>query len=386
MNVVLEAQHLVGYAQPRGIGYYTLNLYRELLRRKTFDYQLTFFDYKREMQSYLRTEKYFSEYGVPIHECNTLDYRVASRDDSVFEQHSYNEYTNAYGDVFHFTSFISIPPVLKGKMVVTVHDLNWITYPLTIVTPKTRAAFETGLERLNHIKPIVITDSVSSKSEILEYTDIKEENINVIDLSYDEKENFPDKQSNSTYLSELGVNGEYLLFVGGIESKKNLVRLVDAFDRVAEKNHDLYLVLCGRTAHEDPTPIIERIGSSRFADRIIMTGYVDADTKRLLYSNALGFVFISICEGFGLPLLEAMACGCPVITSNVTSLPEVAGEACILVDPYDVDQIFNEIDRLVSSAALREDMIRKGFEQCKKYSWAKAAEQTEKVYRLAAES
>ena len=129
--------------------------------------------------------------------------------------------------------------------------------------------------------------------------------------------------------------------------------------------------------------IIEKISSSSSSSRIIMCGYVTNEQKRALMSGALVFVFPSLYDGFGLPVLEAMACGCPVITSNASSLPEVAGDAGILVNPLDIEQIASEIERVINSDSLRAELRKKGFEQSKLFSWDKTAEKTEEIYRIA---
>ena len=140
-------------------------------------------------------------------------------------------------------------------------------------------------------------------------------------------------------------------------------------------------MLAGKPTWDDPAPIYQSIENSPFRDRIITPGYIDTDTKRILYSNALGLVFPSVCEGFGVPVLEAMACGCPVITAGNTSLPEVGGDAVIYVNAGETDQIAFEMERVVSSESLRNELRGKGFEQAKKFSWDKAAEQVERVYK-----
>jgi len=379
MKIVIEAQHAIEPKQPRGIGVYSIQLIRALLRRNKHDYSLTSFDFRGENENRLRARQYFGEFNVPFYECTDLDYRIAIREEYVYENRSYNYYTGAEGDIFHFLNFNTIPTNINGKMLVTIHDLNWIGYEegtSPIVLPLLKKSFD----RVKRIQPNIIAVSNSARDEILQYSDIPRENIHVVYQAYEEDSLFPDKNKDKVK-SILGGGYEYLFFVGAFERKKNIVRIVKAFEQIAEKYKELRLVLAGRPSWDDSSSIYQAIKDSPFTDRIITPGYVDTDTKRLLYSNALGLVFPSICEGFGIPVLEAMACGCPVITADNTSLPEVGGEAVIYVNALDTEQLAFEMGRLVSSESMRKNLQIKGFEQAKKFSWDKTAENVEKIYK-----
>lgn len=374
MKVILEAQHAVGHPQLRGVGTYSLNLIKALLRRNRFNYELSFFDYKKEMGNRSRAENFFGEYNVPFHECNELDYRIASRDESVFTEKNYNDFTNTEGDIYHFLCPVSVPTAFRGKMVVTIHDIIWETYPNT--TPEhTVELHKIAIERINRIQPFVIADSKATEKDILKFTNIPPEKIQTVYLSYDEKNMYPDKSDISNLIS-----GEYFFFVGAFEKRKNLFRVIEAFDVVAEKNKDIKLAIAGRAIWDNSNEVYNKANSSPHKDRIVFMGYVDDDAKRKLYSNAEGLVFPSVCEGFGIPVLEAMACGCPVITADNTSLPEVGGDAAIYVNAYNTEQLAYEMNHLLNSKSLREEMTKKGFIQKNKFSWDKTAEQVEKFY------
>ena len=375
MKVILEAQHAVGHVQPRGVGHYSISIIQALLRRKTFDYELTFFDKGREMGNRERAFKYFGEYGVPMRECNELDYRTASRDNGVWDIKNYNEWTGTDGDVYHFMNPISIPSKLKGKAVVTVHDMNDESH-----SEHTLSLFKTGFERIKAIKPFIITDSESSRSQVLQYTSVPAERIAVVYLSYDEDNLFPDPEPSPA------AGGRYFLYLGAFAANKNIERIVEAFNITAEKHKDIKLVLAGKPFWHKTDVIYQKIAVSPFRERITTPGYVDAETKRRLMSNAVCFLFPSLCEGFGLPVLEAMACGCPVITADNTSLPEVGGDAAVYVDAYSTEQLAFEMDRVASSVSFCEELRQKGFAQCKKFSWDKTAAETEEVYKIAAAS
>ncbi|WP_313260587.1 glycosyltransferase family 4 protein [Lacrimispora sp.] len=377
MKVILEAQHAVGHPQPRGVGHYSINLIQALLRRNMFDYELTFFDYNREVGNLERAEKYFGKFGVPFRECNDLDYRIASRDDNVWLT-SYNDWTRTRGGVYHFTSPVSIPLKLDGKMIVTIHDIIWRSHP-GMISAHASELLDMSLARIEKVQPYIIADSESARSQILEFTSVPSERISVAYLSYDEENIFPDKEK-ASYI----VEGEYLLYLGAFETNKNIVRIIKAFNSIADKYRELKLVLAGKPVWDNEywEQIKVAISNSPFNKRIVLPGYVDIETKRRLISNALCFVFPSICEGFGIPVLEAMACGCTVITADNTSLPEVGGDAVVYVNAYNEEQLAYEIERVVSSESLRKDMIVKGFVQAKRFSWEKTAGQVESVYQM----
>ncbi len=375
MKVILEAQHAVGHPELRGVGNYALNLTRALLKRGAFDYGLTLFDCNREMGNLARAERYFGEFGVPLHECCDLDYRTASRDDSVFKTRSYNDYTGTNGDLYHFMCPVSIPTNLRGKMVLTIHDMFWESNPEAI-PEHTAMLHKIATRRFNALQPHIIADSESARQEILKFSAIPDDNIDVVYLSCDEEKLYPDKAD----VSHL-IEGEYFLFIGAFEKRKNLPRIIRAFDIVAERDKDIKLAIVGKRFWADSEELSEALDASPNRDRIVFTGYVSNDEKRQLYSNARCFLFPSLAEGFGIPVLEAMACGCPVITSDSTSLPEVGGDAALYVNAYDTEQLSYQMERVLLSDTLREDLIARGFLQKQRFSWDKTAQQVEEVYR-----
>ena len=166
--------------------------------------------------------------------------------------------------------------------------------------------------------------------------------------------------------------------MGTIEPRKNIERIVKAFKRYKKEiNDDLKLVIVGKKGwkYDNIMKLIESMGTD-----IIITGYIDEEDKVPIYKLAQIFVFPSLYEGFGMPVLEAMAAGVPLITSNVSSLPEVAGDAAILVDPLSEDEIFEAYKKILSDEKLKREMVQKGLEQAKKFEWKKSVEMLEKIY------
>ena len=193
----------------------------------------------------------------------------------------------------------------------------------------------------------IVTPGIDLQKYSYNYTDIELENVR---KKYDLSQN-------------------YILCLGTIEPRKNIERIVKAFKNYKkEVKNDLKLVIVGNKGwkYENIMKLIESMGTE-----IIITGYIDEEDKIPIYKLAQFFTFPSLYEGFGMPVLEAMASGVPVVTSNVSSLPEVAGDATILVDPLSEDEIFEAYKKILSDKKLQREMIKKGLEQAKKFQWKK---------------
>jgi len=187
------------------------------------------------------------------------------------------------------------------------------------------------------------------------------------------------KKSSETQISRVkkryGLKGDYILFVGNVEPRKNLVRVLGAYNNLAEDIRSTHpLVLAGSTGWNDAEIQAKLAELDKKNITVVTTGFVEADDLPHLYSGASVFLYPSVYEGFGIPVLEAMACGVPVISSKVSSLPEVAGNAAVLVDPLQVSEITEALQNVLTDTKLRKKMITKGYEQGKQYSWARSAQ------------
>ena len=177
-----------------------------------------------------------------------------------------------------------------------------------------------------------------------------------------------------------GINPPFLLYVGSPFPHKNLPKLVEAFELLAPNYSDLRLVLVGKK--EQYYERLEKfVSSTSVAGRVTITGFLPDESLKWLYQNAEAYVFPSLSEGFGLPGLEAMVHGCPVISSNATCLPEIYGDSAHYFDPEDIDDMALKISEVLDNPGLRSDLIKKGSQQVKKYSWRRMAEQTLEVYK-----
>jgi glycosyltransferase involved in cell wall biosynthesis len=264
--------------------------------------------------------------------------------------------------------------------VVTVHDLGYRHYPETH-RPFDRWYLDWTTRRHSRVARYIIADSLATKQDLIDFYGTNPDQIHVVYLGCDENLTpVTDPEVIRQTKIRYDIEGEYLLYLGTLHPRKNLVRLVEAFhaavlDLTGFQNlSGLKLVIAGKRGwlYNDIFERVQRLGLS---DRVIFPGYVADQDKPALLSGALAYVFPSLYEGFGLPVLEAMACGAPVLTSNCSSLPEVAGEAAFLVDPHHTAEIADGLVQLVTNLDLRQQLIRRGYRQTQKFSWKRAAEQ-----------
>jgi alpha-1,3-rhamnosyl/mannosyltransferase len=282
--------------------------------------------------------------------------------------------------VFHATNFIAPPPG-KARVVATIHDLTPIRFPHWH-TPYQRLVAK-YLPKSVRRSDLLIADSQSTADDLMSYLDVPEEKIRVVPLAA--APHFyapPGPEALLAARGRYGLTGSYFLFVGTLEPRKNLGTLLLAYQKLpADVQREHPLVLVGSRGWEDERLLttIDALPHVKWLGRV-----PDADLPALL-AGALGFVYPSYFEGFGLPVLEAMAAGCPVVTSNVSSLPEVTGTgpdaAALLVHPDDVAGLAAAMTRLAEEPALREDLKARGLARARLFSWDKAAAQTLAVYR-----
>jgi glycosyltransferase involved in cell wall biosynthesis len=229
----------------------------------------------------------------------------------------------------------------------------------------------------------VVADSYSTKKDIEKFFNIPSEKISVIHLAAG-KEFEPKKNKDllEEKLLKYKIKFPYILFVGTLEPRKNILGLLDAFkELVAQQETFGYkLVLAGKRGwyYEE---IFKRIEDLRLREKVVITDYVLDEDLPYLYTGAECFIYPSFYEGFGLPALEALACGCPVITSDISSLPEVVGESALLVNPRDKKEIVSALNKILSDKELRANLVNKGLKQAQNFSWEKSAEDLLKIFR-----
>jgi len=280
-------------------------------------------------------------------------------------------------DLYHSTAFY-LNPISEGKSILTIFDVNFLAMrKFTLWSGRWHFApkMKDYAKRSHHI----ITVSESSKREIIKYLNVAEEKISVIYGGYSDifKPKADDRLSGEVK-RKYNITGNYLLYVGTLEPRKNLLGLIRAYAQSRAKD-DFILVLAGGRGWQYEN-IFKLVRKLKLENRIIFTGYVPENDLPGLYQGATLFVYPSFYEGFGLPPLEAMACGLPVIVSNTTSLPEVVGDAGVYVDPDYVEQISFSIDTVLSDSDLRQTLIQRSLERAKLFSWEKTAKKTLELY------
>jgi glycosyltransferase involved in cell wall biosynthesis len=280
-------------------------------------------------------------------------------------------------DVFHGTMNV-LPRFLPCPSVVTIHDLAFLRWPEQVPARRYRylsAAVKAATKQAARI----IAVSESTKADLVELLAVDPARVSVTHLGVDDRFRLPSSEDRMAFLHRQGLVRPYVLAVGNLEPRKNLPGLLRAFARLApEVPHDLVLVGAEGWLTGEIHATLDEL---RLGGRVRMTGFVEDADLPAWYGAADLFVYPSLYEGFGLPVLEAMACGAPVVTSNVSSLPEVAGDAALLVDPSDVDSIAEEMRRGLTDAALAFDLRRRGQLRAADFTWDRTAEQTVAVYR-----
>jgi glycosyltransferase involved in cell wall biosynthesis len=286
-------------------------------------------------------------------------------------------------DVFHGLDQSGIPLFFKGgKYVVTIHDVIPLVLPWAF-SPRHRWILATALARIRKQAEMVIVPSTAVAEDVVHYLHVERERITVIPMGCAPR--FQPSQEPARMVAirrRYDLPERYVLFVGTLEPRKNVKTLLHAFAHViADTPQDsLRLVIAGGEGWggEDYLATVEAL---RMHDYVRFTGFVEDDDLPDLYRGALLFVYPSLYEGFGLPVLEAMACGTPVITSNCTSLPEVAGDAALLVDPTQPELLAAAISSVMNDGALRQALRAKGLTRARAFTWDAVAEQTLALYR-----
>lgn len=381
MNIAFDALPLMG--RRTGIGYCMAGQVSAMTRSHPEDaFTLNYFAARHLAQRRAEIAPFLSGHVGAKHVfCPPYLYRTVS----AFVPVPYGMlFGNA--DVTHFFNYI-VPPGVKGKTVVTVHDMVFRAYPET-VRGRTRQMLALGLEQSMRRADRIVTDSVFSRSEIVKYYPEHEGKIRVVPCGVDCERFHPvdDPSAHERVERKYNIQPPYFLYLGTLEPRKNLVRLVQAYAAYAEQRSDpAQLVLAGGKGwlYED---IFAKVQELRLGEKVVFTQYVEDADLCTLMSGALAFTFPSLYEGFGMPPLEAMACGTPVMVSDAASLPEVTGDCAVIVKAEDTISMTEGLCRLHEDAALRQKLKTDGMRRAKDASWERSAEQLYEVYREIAET
>lgn len=280
-------------------------------------------------------------------------------------------------NLLHAPAYVA-PLATDCPFVLTVHDLHVFTHP-QFCKPTNRWHYRIFMPAsIKHAKAI-ITFSEYVKKTLIEYFPSTSDRIVVIPPGIDS--DMSPLQKNKISFCPVKLPERYLLFVGDLAPRKNIRRLLLAFDQIAGAHKDLHLVFCGQHIKSNAVEIKQTLHAIKHNDRVILAGYVHRAWLPTIYANALALVFPSFDEGFGLPVLEAMACGCPVITSHCGGPEEICGPAAIYCDAVDSESIADSIHMMLSQNASTENIIELGLKRAAEFNWNKAALQTEQLYQ-----
>lgn len=296
-------------------------------------------------------------------------------------------------DIIHYPYFdfyfLTLPLKKQTKTVVTIHDVTPLIFP-QYYPAGLRGKLKFFIQKLS-LKGVsaIITDSESSKRDIAEYLNYPKEKIHVAYLAPEEEFKKLETKKWKTEISEkYNLPERFILYVGDVNYNKNVEGLIKVFGSHRTLSSDLKLVLVGKSFTDNSLPEVQRllqlIKQLGLEDKIILPGWIPEEDLVKIYNLAEVYCQPSFYEGFGLPVLEAMACGCPVVCANSSSLPEVCGEAALMVDPHDDNGIAKAIKRITTDKKLANDLVEKGFKQSKEFSWEKTAKETINVYHKVA--
>ncbi|MFP5268860.1 glycosyltransferase family 4 protein [Coleofasciculus sp.] len=366
-------------SKPSGISFYVANLIHYLY---PIQYQENFqlaLIYQPRLRNWLRLHRDFpkslSRYSnryflpLPVRITNILlDYFPY-----IFSSHLGHELDSP--TIIHGTNY-TIFPYPNSLKVLTIYDLTFLKYPDYI--DSVVKTYSKRVKKCLTWTDLVITISESSKNDIIEYLNVNPDRIHVTPLA-------------SRYASDVFVPSNpsvnydfsypYILFVSTIEPRKNITTLISAFNYLKQKHKiEHHLILIGQKGWHHK-PIFAAMENSPWNHHIHHLDYLSDEHVALFYSKADVFVYPSHYEGFGLPVLEAMTLGAPVVTSNTSSLPEVAGDAALLIDPNDPIQLADAILKIISDTQLCQELIQKGKERAKLFSWERTAKATLNAYK-----
>lgn len=285
-------------------------------------------------------------------------------------------------DIFHGPAFFV--PLWKPKdckYIITVHDITFVKYPKAF-TWGTKLYYQFLFPRSLQLADMIITDSESTKKDIINNYNLREEKVKVVYLGISDV--FLQQQSKEKIKKvkqKYSLPEKYFLFTGVLSPRKNVETIISAFNLVKKepKFSDYKLLIVGRKGwlYEG---IFKKVESLHFNQEVLFIDYISEEDLPVVYSLAEIYLFPSLYEGFGLPILEAMVVGCPVITSNISSMPEVAGDAALLINPLNVEELVDAITKLLENPDLKKKLLEKGYLQAKHFSWEKTAEETKDIY------
>jgi len=288
-------------------------------------------------------------------------------------------------DIYHSPDFV-LPPVWGARTVLTVHDLSFMRYP-ECSSPPLLDYLTRSVPRSVRRADLVLADSEHTRQDVITLLDVDPQRVLTVYAGVEERFSAAVTATEAARTRQrYGITREYILGVGTLQPRKNFPMLIRAYAQLRREHAAPHqLVIAGGPGWLEE-PIHATIDELDLHDEVLLTGFVDDADLPALYQGADLFAFPSLYEGFGIPILEAMAGGTPVVTAQASSMPEVAGDAALLVPPLDVDGLADAMWRLLDDGALRAELVARGRLQAARFPWQRSAEMLLEAYRLVAGS
>jgi glycosyltransferase involved in cell wall biosynthesis len=370
MKVLIDFSQIP--VQKMGVGVYAFNLIFNLKPEHSVNYYVLVQDDDSSL------DKCESD-GITLIKINSKKYRKLIYR-FLFEQFYLPYLAYKYKiDVIHSLHY-SFPVMAKARKIVTVCDMIFYKYPeLHLKSKILYFRFFIWLTTLFADKVICI--SKSTQQDYLSHFKTSSKLTTVIELGKDQSYRPDiDREELNLVLNKYGIDGDFILFIGTIEPRKNISNLILAYARLVAEGFRYRLVIVGKKGwHYDA--LFTLINELKLNDNIIFTGFIEETEKPYFLSGASVFVYPSLYEGFGIPVLESLACGTPTVTSNISSMPEVAGNAALLVTPESPDEIYNAIKKILLEPNLRSELRARSLRQASNFTWEKTASKTICVYK-----
>ena len=371
MRIALDVQTLFE-EQKTGIGWMIDMLVSHLIRDIEDEYQLNYFAFRKKAEKKIRMSSY-QKRNTLIQCCGWLPLAIYRRIWNYIPL-SYSTFFRKKADITVFFNYF-IPPGVKGKKATFIYDMVWKAYPETM-DMRTKRFMDDNVESACKRADAIITISEFSKNEIIKYMNMPPEKVKVVYGGIDQERyhsNYPMEEIKNVK-NKYCLKQDYFLYLGTLEPRKNISRLIEAYALLfQEEDHIPKMAIAGKKGWQYE-PIFQLVKEMGLEEQVIFTGYVPDEDVPLLMAGALAFVFPSLYEGFGLPPLEAMACGTPVIVSDAASLPEVVGDAGLQVSPYDIKEIKEAMNNIMKNQELRRELRDAGIARSQKFFWSNNAE------------
>jgi glycosyltransferase involved in cell wall biosynthesis len=282
-------------------------------------------------------------------------------------------------DLFHAPHYV-LPPLVPAKSVVTIHDCIHLRFPQYLPNRVAHYYAQYFMAAAAKKASRVLTVSEASKRDIIHFLRTPPDKIDVVYNGFDERLTTPTAEEEARVRDRFQLDAPFVLYAGNIKPHKNVDRLIEAFAKLRARGLGHVNLLIIGDEISKYSSLRRLVHRHQIRRQVRFLGFVSTDTLAALYRLARLFVFPSLYEGFGLPPLEAMASGTPVIASNTSSLPEVVGDAALLIDPLNADEIADAMVRVLTNDALRDDLVRRGFERVKQFSWDRSVRRTHDIY------